>query len=362
MNAEFFAALDALRDETGIPKQYMLEKIETALVTAFKRDSGNSNVKVHLDEEKKEMKVFQLKEVVETVENPALQIDLEGAQKISRRYEIGSIAEVEFKPKDFGRISAQTAKQVIIQGIREAERGLLIKEYESKKEELISAVVYKIDPPTGNAILDIGKGDAMLVKSEQIPGEEIKEGDRIKVYVIEVKNQTKGPLITLSRKHAGLVKRLFELEVPEISDGTVIINSIAREPGMRTKIAVSSQNPDVDPVGSCIGAKGGRINAVVGELGDEKCIGAKGGRINAVVGELGDEKIDVIKYSDNPAEYIKSALSPAEVIEVTVNEAERSSHVAVDASQLSLAIGKEGQNARLAAKLTGYKIDIKTSQ
>ncbi|MCL1792360.1 MAG: transcription termination factor NusA [Oscillospiraceae bacterium] len=342
MNAEFFAALDALRDETGIPKQYMLEKIETALVTAFKRDSGNSNVKVHLDEEKKEMKVFQLKEVVETVENPALQIDLEGAQKISRRYEIGSIAEVEFKPKDFGRISAQTAKQVIIQGIREAERGLLIKEYESKKEELISAVVYKIDPPTGNAILDIGKGDAMLVKSEQIPGEEIKEGDRIKVYVIEVKNQTKGPLITLSRKHAGLVKRLFELEVPEISDGTVIINSIAREPGMRTKIAVSSQNPDVDPVGSCIGAKGGRINAVVGELGDEK--------------------IDVIKYSDNPAEYIKSALSPAEVIEVTVNEAERSSHVAVDASQLSLAIGKEGQNARLAAKLTGYKIDIKTSQ
>ncbi|MCL1793632.1 MAG: transcription termination factor NusA, partial [Oscillospiraceae bacterium] len=209
-------------------------------------------------------------------------------------------------------------------------------------EELISASVYKIDPPTGNAILDIGKGEALLVKSEQIPGEVIKEGERIKVYVIEVKNQAKGPLITLSRKHAGLVKRLFELEVPEISDGTVIINSIAREPGMRTKIAVSSSNPDVDPVGSCIGAKGGRINAVVGELGSEK--------------------IDVIKYSDNPVEYIKAALSPAEVTEVSVNETERSCRAVVEPSQLSLAIGKEGQNARLAAKLTGYKIDIKTSQ
>ncbi|MCL2813071.1 MAG: transcription termination factor NusA [Oscillospiraceae bacterium] len=341
MNVEFFAALDALQEETGISKQYMMEKIETALVTAFKRDSGNSNVKVYLNENKKEMKVFQLKDVVETVENPALQIDLAEAQKINRRYTIGSVAELEFKPKDFGRISAQTAKQVIIQGIREAERGLLIKEYESKKEELISAVVYKIDPLSGNAILDIGKGEAMLIKSEQIPGEEIKEGDRIKVYVIEVKNQAKGPLITLSRKHAGLVRRLFEFEVPEIGDGTVIINSIAREPGSRTKIAVSSQNADVDPVGSCIGAKGSRINAVVGELGAEK--------------------IDVIKYSEDPAEYIKAALSPAEVLEVGVDEKEKSCRAVVEASQLSLAIGKEGQNARLAAKLTGYKIDIKTS-
>ena len=341
MNVEFFAALDALQDETGIPKEYMLEKIEVALVTAFKRDSGNTNVKIHLNEKKKEMKVFQLKEVVETVENPTLQIDLESAQKISRRYTIGSVAEVEFKPKDFGRISAQTAKQVIIQGIREAERGLLIKEYESKKEELISASVYKIDPPTGNAILDIGKGEAVLVKAEQIPGEVIKEGERIKVYVIEVKNQSKGPIITLSRKHVGLVKRLFELEVPELNDGTVVINNIAREAGSRTKIAVSSSNADVDPVGSCIGSKGSRINAVVGELGGEK--------------------IDIIKYSDNPVEFIKSALSPAEVLEVGVNETEKSCRAVVDPSQLSLAIGKEGQNARLAAKLTGYKIDIKTS-
>ena len=340
MNVEFFAALDALQDETGIPKEYMLEKIEVALVTAFKRDSGNTNVKIHLNEKKKEMKVFQLMEVVETVENPTLQIDLESAQKISRRYTIGSVAEVEFKPKDFGRISAQTAKQVIIQGIREAERGLLIKEYESKKEELISASVYKIDPPTGNAILDIGRGEAVLVKSEQIPGEEIKEGDRIKVYVTEVKNQAKGPLITLSRKHVGLVKRLFELEVPELNDGTVIINNIAREAGSRTKMAVSSSNADVDPVGSCIGSKGNRINAVVGELGGEK--------------------IDIIKYSENPVDYIKSALSPADVLEVSINETERSCRAVVDPAQLSLAIGKEGQNARLAAKLTGYKIDIKT--
>ena len=341
MNVEFFAALDALQTETGIPKDYMLEKIETALITAFKRDSNNANVRVYLDENKKEMKVFQLKDVVEEVENPIYQIDLEGARKISRRYDIGSVAEIEFKPKDFGRISAQTAKQVIIQGIREAERGILIKEYESKKEELISATVYKVDPPTGNAILDIGKGEAVLTKSEQIPGETISEGQRIKVYVIEVKNQTKGPLITLSRKHAGFVKRLFEIEVPEINDGTVIINAITREPGSRTKMAVSSNNPDVDPIGSCIGAKGGRINAVVSELGEEK--------------------IDIIKYSEDPVEYIKAALSPSNVIDVMVNEGERSCRVIVEPSQLSLAIGKEGQNARLAAKLTGYKIDIKTA-
>ncbi|MCL2159496.1 MAG: transcription termination factor NusA [Oscillospiraceae bacterium] len=341
MNIEFFAALDALEAETGISKEYMLEKIEIAIVTAFKRDNSNSNVRLYLNEEKKEMKIFQLKDVVETVENPSLQIDLEEAQKLSRRYTIGSVAEIEFKPKDFGRISAQTAKQVIIQAIREAERGLLVKEYESKKEELISATVYTIDPPSGNAILDIGKGEAVLTKSEMIPGEVISAGDRIKVYVTEVKNQSKGPLITLSRKHAGLVKRLFELEVPEISDGTIIINSIAREPGSRTKMAVSSTNEDVDPVGSCIGTKGSRINAVTGELGSER--------------------IDIIKYSEDPAEYIKASLSPAEVMAVSVSDTERSCQVIVEPSQLSLAIGKEGQNARLAAKLTGYKIDIKTS-
>lgn len=341
MNAEFFAALDALESENGIPKAYMIEKIEAALITAFKRDNNNNtNVRVYLDEDKKEIKVYQLKDVVETVENPILQIELEDAKKINHRYEIGSVAEVEFKPKDFGRISAQTAKQVIIQGIREHERGVMAKEYESKKEELITATVYKVDPVTGNAILNIGKGDAVLNKMEQIPGEVLKEGDSIKVYVTEVKNQAKGPIVNLSRKHQGFVKRLFELEVPEITDGTVIINAISREPGSRTKMAVSSTNPDVDPIGSCIGAKGIRINTILNELKPEK--------------------VDIIKYSDDPVEYIKAALSPSAVIDVKVNVSEKTCRVLVENNQLSLAIGKEGQNARLAAKLTGYKIDIKT--
>jgi len=341
MNAEFFAALDALETENGIPKDYMIEKIEAALITAFKRDNNNnSNVKVYLDETKKEIKVYQLKEIVEAVENPALQIELEEAKKINHRYVMGDIAEIEFKPKDFGRISAQTAKQVIIQGIREHERGVLIKEYESKKEELITATVYKVDPVSGNAILNIGKGDAVLNKTEQIPGEVIKEGAIVKVYVTEVKNQMKGPIINLSRKHQGFVKRLFEIEVPEIADGTVIINAVTREPGSRTKMAVSSTNPDVDPVGSCIGAKGARINTILNELKPEK--------------------VDIIKYSEDPVEYIKSALSPSNVLEVIVNEEEKTCRVLVENSQLSLAIGKEGQNARLAAKLTGFKIDIKT--
>ncbi|MCL2772501.1 MAG: transcription termination factor NusA [Oscillospiraceae bacterium] len=343
MNAEFFAALDALETENGIPKNYMLEKIETALITAFKRDNNNNtNVKVYLDESKKEIKVYQLKDVVEsgTVENPALQIELEDAKKVNHRYEIGDVAEIEFKPKDFGRISAQTAKQVIIQGIREHERGMLAKEYESKKEELISATVYKVDPVTGNAVLNIGKGEAVLNKTEQIPGEVLKEGKQIKVYVTEVKNQVKGPVINLSRKHQGFIKRLFELEVPEITDGTVIINAISREPGSRTKMAVSSSNKDVDPIGSCIGAKGVRINTILEEIKPEK--------------------VDIIKYSDDPVEYIKAALSPSTVIEVKVNTDERTCRVLVESNQLSLAIGKEGQNARLAAKLTGYKIDIKT--
>jgi N utilization substance protein A len=317
MSTEFFSALDALQAETGIPKEYMLEKIETALITAFKRDNANTNVKVYLDERKKELRLYQLKDVVEEVENPMTQIDLEEAKKINHRYDIGSVAEIEFKPKNFGRISAQTAKQVIIQGIREAERGMLIKEYESKKEELISATIYKIDPVSGNAILDIGKGEAVLTKNEQIPGETLKEGDKIKVYVIEVKNQTRGPLITLSRKTTGFIKRMFEIEVPEISDGTVLINSIAREAGSRTKIAVSSENPDVDPVGACIGTKGVRINGILEEIKNEK--------------------IDIIKYSSDPVEFIREALSPASVIEVTVND-DKTCRVLVQSNQLSLAI------------------------
>ena len=343
MNAEFFAALDALEEEKGIEKAYMIEKIETALITAFKRDNANANVRVYLNEDKKDIKVFQLKDIVEEVEDPAVQIDLESAKKLNPRYVMGGVAEIEFKPKDFGRISAQTAKQVIIQGIREAERGMVVKEFESKKEELISAVVYKIFPDTGDVLLNINKNDMILLGSEQIPGEVFKEGADIKVYVTEVKNQAKGPIVTISRKHPGMVKRLFESEVPEIADGTVIINAISREPGSRTKIAISALNPDVDPVGACIGPKRTRINTILKELSGEK--------------------IDIIKYSDDPAEYIKAALSPAtSIFEVEADPEERTCKVIVDSQQLSLAIGKEGQNARLAARLTGYKIDIKAAQ
>lgn len=340
MNAEFFAALDALQEEKGIEKAYMIDKIETALITAFKRDNANANVKVYLNEDKKDIKVFQMKDIVEVVEDPSLQIDLESAKKINARYALGGVAEIEFKPKDFGRISAQTAKQVIIQGIREAERGMVVKEFESKKEELVPAIVYKIFPDTGDTLLTINKTEMILLSSELIPGEKLKEGANIKVYVTEVKNQAKGPIVTISRKHPGLVRRLFETEVPEIADGTVVINAISREPGSRTKIAVSSSNPDVDPVGACIGPKRTRINMILKELSGEK--------------------IDIVKYSDDPVEYIKAALAPTTAIfDVTVSTEERICKVLVDPQQLSLAIGKEGQNARLAARLTGFKIDIK---
>lgn len=340
MNTELFSALDALQKEKGIPKEYMLEKIEVALMTAFKKDYPNTSIRVYLDDQKKDLKVYHLKNITETVEDPLTEISLEEAKKISSRYNIGAVAEVEFKPKNLGRIAAGTAKQVIIQSIREAERGILIQEYESKKDEMISATVYKIDPVNGNVILNVGKSEAVFMKSEQIPGEVLREGEIIRVYVCEVKNQVKGPVITLSRRHQGLVKRLFELEVPEIQDGTVIIKSIAREAGSRTKMAVYSTNKDVDPIGSCIGAKGMRINNVVKELNNEK--------------------IDIIKYSDDPAEFIRAALAPADTIDITVND-DKTCQVSVNPSQLSLAIGKEGQNARLAAKLTGFKIDIKTS-
>ena len=340
MNVEFFAALDALQEEKGIEKSFMIEKIEAALVAAFRRDNPNANVRVQLNEEKKEMRVFLLKDIVEEIEDPAQQIDLESAKKLNSRNILGGVAEVEFKPKDFGRISAQTAKQVIIQGIREAERGMIVKEFENKKEELVSAVVYRVFPDTGDALLNIGKNDMIILKGEQIPGEILKEGENIKVYVTEVKNQAKGPIVTISRKHPGFVKRLFETEVPEISDGTVAVNSVAREPGSRSKIAVSTINPDVDPVGACIGPKRTRINTILKELSHEK--------------------VDIIKYSDDPVEYIQSALAPAtEILEVTADQNARTCTVIVDAQQLSLAIGKEGQNARLAARLTGYKIDIK---
>ncbi|MBE6640561.1 MAG: transcription termination/antitermination protein NusA [Ruminococcaceae bacterium] len=339
MNNEFFLALDILEKEKGIPKEYMIERVEAALLGAYKREEGgNSNVRIVIDCEKKDVRVYQQKTIVEEVTDPSTEISLEDAKKISRRYALGGTAEIEMKTKNFRRLSAQTAKQVIIQGIREAERSNLIKEYESKREEIITAQVIKIDQSNGNVILDTGTSTAVLTYAEQIPGERFEIGDRIKVFVTEVRRELRGPLVTLSRIHPGLVKRIFELEIPEIQDGTVVIKSVSREAGSRTKIAVASADENVDPVGACIGNRGMRIAAINDELRGER--------------------IDIIRYSDDPCEYVTQALSPAKVESVEL-DGERSCKVFVDADQLSLAIGKEGQNARLAAKLTGFKIDIK---
>ena len=339
MNTEFFNALELLEKEKGIPAEYMIERVEAALISAFKREEGgNSNVRVVLDPVKKDVRVYKQMDIVEEVEDEATQLTLADAQKISKRYKLGGVAEIEMKPKNFRRLSAQTAKQVIIQGIREAERGMMIKEYESKREEIITATVQKIDPSTGNITLDTGTSYATLLKNEQIPGEEFMVGDHIKVFVMEVRKESRGPLVNLSRTHPGMVKRLFELEVPEIQDGTVVIKGVIREAGSRTKMAVESRDPDVDPIGACIGNRGMRIAGIVDELRGEK--------------------IDIIKYSEDACKFIREALSPAQVREVII-DGERSARVIVDSDQLSLAIGKEGQNARLAARLTGFKIDIK---
>ncbi len=343
MNTEFFNALELLGAEKGIPAEYMLERVEAALVSAFKREmGGNSNVKVVLDPKKKDVKVYALKEIVENPEDvtdPAVQICLEDAKKISKRSQVGGTAEVKLDPKAFRRLSATTGKQVIIQGIREAERSIRVKQYEDKKEEIISAVVQRTDAVTGDVIVDTGTSIAKILKSELIPGEKFADGERVKVFVTEVRKEAYGPLVTLSRTHPGMVKRLFEMEVPEIQDGTVIIKGVSREAGSRTKLAVMSRDENVDPIGACIGNRGMRITEIVDELGGEK--------------------IDIVKFSENPEDFIREALSPATVRQVIV-DGERSCKVLVDDDQLSLAIGKEGQNARLAARLTGFKIDIKT--
>jgi N utilization substance protein A len=329
-----------LEKEKKIPKEYMLEKVEAALLSAYKREhNGESNARIVIDSEKKDIKMYQQKEIVEIVENPVTQISLADAHKHNRRAEIGNFVDIELKPQDFRRLSAHTGKQVIMQGVREAERGMMYKEYENKREEVITAIVQKIDPLTGNVLVDTGTGRATLLKSEQIPDEIFHVGDHIKVFVSEVRKDLRGPIVTLSRTNPNLVKRLFELDVPEIQDGTVIIQSITREAGSRTKMAVYSREPSVEPVGACIGAHGIRINAILDELGGEK--------------------IDIVKYSEDPAQFIAAALSPASVQEVEI-DGEKSCHVYVAPDQLSLAIGKVGQNARLAARLTGYKIDIKT--
>ena len=339
MNKEFFIALDLLEKEKGIPKEYMLEKIEAALLSAVKKEYGSSALmRVAIDPVKEDIKVYQQREVVEEVTNPQCQISLEEAKSISRRNTLGKMVENEVKPKNFRRLSAAAAKSVIIQGIREGERKAIQDAYESKREEIITATVSKVDSVSGNVVLDTGTSHAVLIKSEQIPGETFTVGEHIKVYVIEVNREARGPLVTLSRVHSGLVRRMFELEIPEIQDGVVLVKGISREAGSRTKIAVWSRDEDVDAVGACIGNHGMRINAILDELGGEK--------------------IDIVKYSENPEEFVASALAPATVRSVEMT-ADRACKVVVDPDQLSLAIGKEGQNARLAARLTGMKIDIK---
>jgi len=340
MGAELFEAVDLLEATKGIPKAYMLEKIEAALVSAYKREEGSASVRISLDPEKKTVRMFAQKTVVEEVENEKEQITLEDAHAVSRRYELGDIVEFEVKPKSFGRLSAQTAKQVIIQGIREAEHSNIVREYDKKHEEVISASVTKVNDNTGDIVVDTGTSEAVLLRSEQLAADAYAVGDHLKVFVTEVNHdaEKRGPVVTLSRTHPGLVKRLMELVVPEIQDGVVLIKGIAREAGSRTKVAVISRDADVDAVGACIGAKGMRIAEIVEELRGEK--------------------IDVVLFSEKPEEYIAAALSPAKIREVEF-DGERSAKIWVDSDQLSLAIGKEGQNARLAAKLTGYKIDIK---
>lgn len=339
MNIEFIEALDQIEKEKGIKKEILLDAIEAAVTSAYKRNFGSAqNVKITIDRQTGEVKVYSIKNVVENVESDLLEISLEDAREIDDNYELGDVMEEAVRPKKFGRIAAQTAKQVVVQRIREAERDIIFDLYVNRQDEIITGIVQRKE--RSNVFVDLGRIEAILGPNEQMPGEIYNHGDRIKLYIVEVKKTTKGPQILVSRTHPGLVKRLFELEVPEIYDGIVEIYSISREAGSRTKIAVYSHNEDIDPVGACVGHKGSRVQQIVDELRGEK--------------------IDIIKWSDDPRVYISSALSPAKVLSVDVNETEKAAKVVVEDYQLSLAIGKEGQNVRLAAKLTGWKIDIKS--
>ena len=343
---EIFAALAMLEKERGIPQSFMMEKIVQALTTAYKRDHKDvENVIVDVDEEHQRLKMYVQKNVVaeEDYVDPFNEIPVEEAKTISARYEIGDVVNIPVDNTEFGRIAAGNGKQVIIQGLREAERGMVYDEFNSKQHEILTGVVTRIDPRTNAVSLRIGTGtestEALLLSGEQVPGEELVEGQHVKVYVVDVRRSTRGPQILISRTHPGLVKRLFELEVPEIYDGTVEVKSIAREAGSRTKMAVWSADENVDPIGACVGPKGQRVAAIVDELRGEK--------------------IDIIKWSEDPAQFIAAALAPSDVVDVMMAEEGKACRVIVPDDQLSLAIGKEGQNARLAARLTGYKIDIK---
>ncbi len=344
--SEIFAALALLEKERGIPQSFMLDKIIQALTTAYKRDhDGVENVIVDVDVGHQTLKMFVQKNVVaeEDYVDPDNEMLVDEAKRISAKYEVGDIINLPVDNVEFGRIAAGNGKQVIIQGLREAERGMVYDEFNSKQHEILTGVVTRIDPRNGNVSLRIGTGsestEALLMAGEQVPGEELTEGMHVKVYVVEVRRSTRGPQVLISRTHPGLVKRLFELEVPEIYDGTVEVRSIAREAGSRTKMAVWSNDENVDPIGACVGPKGQRVGSIVEELRGEK--------------------IDIIKYSEDPAQFIAAALAPADVVDVWMADEGKACRCVVPDDQLSLAIGKEGQNARLAARLTGYKIDIK---
>ena len=338
-NHELLEALNILEQEKNISKDTLLEAIENSLVTACKNHFGKSeNVKVYIDPDTCEFNVYQEKTVVETVEDPVLEISLVNAKMIDSKFEIGDVVKVEVKSKEFGRIATQNAKNVILQKIREEERKVLYDQYYSLEKDVVTGIVQRYVGK--NVSINLGKVDAILTENEQVKGEVFQPTERIKVYILEVKSTSKGPKILVSRTHPELVKRLFESEVAEVREGIVEIKAIAREAGSRTKIAVWSNDPDVDPVGACVGMNGARVNAIVNELRGEK--------------------IDIITWNENPAMMIENALSPAKVISVIADAEEKTAKVVVPDYQLSLAIGKEGQNARLAARLTGFKIDIKS--
>lgn len=339
MNTDFIEALHEIESTKGISKDILLEAIEAALISGYKRNFNTAqNVRVDINRQTGLIKVYARKTVTEEVLDPRLDISLEAARQINAHYQEGDIVEIEVTPRDFGRIAAQTAKQVVTQRIREAERGLIYNAFIEKEEDIVTGIVQRQD--TRSIFIDLGKVEAVLPLAELMPNEKFKHGDRVKAYITKVENTTKGPQIILSRTHPGLLKRLFELEVPEIFDGVVEIRSVAREAGFRSKIAVYSRNPEVDPVGSCVGPKGMRVQTIVSELRGEK--------------------IDIVSWSEQVDEYVANALSPSKVLEVNVFESDKMCRVIVPDYQLSLAIGIKGQNARLAAKLTGWKIDIKS--
>ncbi|AIQ64412.1 transcription elongation factor NusA [Paenibacillus stellifer] len=339
MSMDFIEAMNELEREKGISKDVLFEAIEAALISSYKRNfNAAQNVRVDMNRNTGVIKVYARKLIVEEVLDPRTEISLPAAREINPHFQLEDVAELEVTPRDFGRIAAQTAKQVVTQRIREAERGLIYNAFIDKEEDIVTGIVQRQD--LRNVYVDLGKIEAVLPLNELMPGEKFKHGERIKAYITKVENTTKGPQILLSRTHPGLLKRLFELEVPEIFDGVVEIRSVAREAGFRSKIAVYSRNAEVDPVGSCVGPRGMRVQTIVTELRGEK--------------------IDIVRYSESVEEYVANALSPSKVLEVQVFEAEKMARVIVPDYQLSLAIGIKGQNARLAAKLTGWKIDIKS--